>query len=50
MDIEQWKAQLRETEAKQIDELIEIVFARKREVFPHWDIQYLALPKYDWEE
>ena len=34
-----------ETEA-----LMEVIFERKRQLYPDWDICYLALPKEDWKE
>ena len=29
--------------------LMEVIFERKRELYPDWDICYLALPKEDWK-
>jgi len=34
----------------QIDILLDAVFARKRELYPEWDLNYIALPKCNWEE
>lgn len=30
--------------------LMEVIFERKRQLYPDWDICYLALPKEDWEK
>jgi hypothetical protein len=50
MSVEELRKQIRKADREQIDILLEAAFARKRELYPQWDIQYMALPKDDWEE
>ena len=50
MGVEDIKQQISKADSAQIDILMDAVFARKRELYPQWDIQYMALPKDDWEE
>ena len=50
MSVEELKKQISNADSAQIDILLEAAFARKRELYPQWDIQYMALPKDDWEE
>ena len=47
---EELKRQISKADSAQIDGLMDAVFARKRELYPQWDIQYVALPKDDWDE
>ena len=35
---------------KEIDELLDAVLERKRELYPQWEINYLAIPKGDCQE
>ena len=50
MSVEELRKQISNADSAQIDILLEAAFARKRELYPQWDIQYMALPKNDWEE
>ena len=50
MNLEELKMQIRRVEADGVEELMDAVFARKRELFPDWDIVYIALPKNNWKE
>ena len=50
MSVEKLRRQISNADIAQIDILLEAAFARKRELYPQWDIQYMALPKDDWEE
>lgn len=50
MSVEELRRQISNADIAQIDILLEAAFARKRELYPQWDIQYMALPKDDWEE
>ena len=50
MSMEELQRQIRNADSTQIDILLEAAFARKRELYPQWDIQYMALPRDDWEE
>ena len=45
MSVEELKRQIGNADITQIDVLLEAAFARKRELYPQWDIQYMALPK-----
>lgn len=42
--------QIGKMDADTIEKLTDVVFERKRELFPQWDIVYLTLPKNNWEE
>ena len=42
--------QIGKMDADTIEKLTDAVFERKRELFPQWDIVYLAMPKNNWEE
>ena len=48
--MEELQRQIRNADSTQIDILLEAAFARKRELYPQWDIQYMVLPRDDWEE
>lgn len=50
MSVEELRRQINNADSAQIDSILEAAFARKRELYPQWDIQYMALPKDDWEE
>lgn len=50
MDMDLLLSQIYQADSIQIDTLLDAVFARKRELFPQWDIQYWALPKDDWDQ
>ena len=50
MSVEELRRQISNADVAQIDILLEAAFARKRELYPQWDIQYMAMPKDDWEE
>jgi hypothetical protein len=50
MRVEELRREISNADIAQIDILLEAAFARKRELYPQWDIQYMALPKDDWEE
>ena len=50
MSVEELRRQISNADIAQIDIILEAAFARKRELYPQWDIQYMALPKDDWEE
>ena len=34
----------------QVEQILNAALDRKRELFPDWDIQYLAVPKHDYKE
>ena len=38
------------TDGIQVELILNAVLDRKRELFPDWDIQYLAVPKHDSRE
>lgn len=38
---------IEKAELAEIDELLGAAIDRKRELFPEWEILYLAMPKYD---
>ena len=50
MSVEELRKQISNADSAQIDIILEAAFARKRELYPQWDIQYMALPKDDLEE
>lgn len=41
---------IRKADQKEIDRLLDAVILRKRELFPNWEILYLALPKDDTQQ
>ena len=41
---------IKNTDGIHVELILNAVLERKRELFPDWDIQYLAVPKYDSKE
>ena len=41
---------IKNTDGIQVELILNAVLERKRELFPDWDIQYLAVPKHDDKE
>lgn len=50
MELDEMIIQISRVDTDEIQKLINAVFARKRELYPDWDIVYMALPKDNWEE
>lgn len=50
MNMEEVVKEINRADAVLTDILMDAVFARKRQLFPDWEICYIALPKEDREE
>lgn len=50
MEVQQVLNYIRQAEPGEIGDILEAAVARKRELYPEWEMVYLALPKNDPEE
>lgn len=50
MDLDVIMKEIEAANPVQVEALMDAVFARKRSLFPDWEIFYIALPKGNWEQ
>lgn len=50
MDVQQVINYIRQADPAEIGDILETAVARKRELYPQWEMVYIALPKNDPEE
>ena len=50
MELEELLIRISKMEPESLEVILNAAFERKRELYPDWDIIYLALPKEDWQE
>ena len=43
-------SRIEKANAEEIEQILDAAFARKERLFPDWEIDYIALPRRDWEE